>query len=166
MARSTNKQIEGDETVHYVSPRAKRGRDKAKIAVPMTPMIDVTFQLLIYFILTTTFRQAEGQIPGTLPKAGVSGAATMEKLQTPIKITLHPTGEANEGVAYEISGVHQRIVDPQILFAVLKERRDADGNKSPVIINARRDVRWRFVVEVFNQVVANEFKNIAFQNTT
>jgi biopolymer transport protein ExbD len=165
MARSI-KQIEGDETVHYVSPRAKRGRGKARIGVPMTAMIDVTFQLLIYFILTTTFRQAEGQIPGTLPKAGASGAQTMEKLQTPIKITLHPTGESNEGVAYEVSGVHQRIVDPQILYDVLKERRDADGNESPVIINARRDVRWRFVVEVFNQVVANEFKNIAFQNTT
>ena len=165
MARSTRK-IEGDETVHYVSQRAKRGRAKARIAVPMTPMIDVTFQLLIYFILTTTFRQAEGQIPGTLPKAGASGAATMEKLQTPIKITLHPTGDANEGVAYEVLGVHQRISDPEILYAVLEKLRIAGGKESPVIINARRDVRWRFVVEVFNQVVANEFKNIAFQNTT
>ena len=164
MARSTRK-IEGDETVHYVSERAKRGRAKAKIAVPMTAMIDVTFLLLIYFLLTTTFRQAEGQIPGTLPKAGTSGAATMERLQTPIKITLHPTGEANEGVAYEISGVHERIVDPEILRSVLEGRKQAGGD-SPVIINARRDVRWRFVVEVFNQVVANEFKNIAFQNTT
>jgi len=165
MARSTRK-IEGDETVHYVSERAKRGRAKAKIAVPMTAMIDVTFLLLIYFILTTTFRQKEGQIPGTLPKSGTSGAATMEKLQTPIKITLHPTGEANEGVAYEVSGVHERIVDPQILRGVLAGRKEAGGAGSPVIINARRDVRWRFVVEVFNQVVANEFKNIAFQNTT
>ena len=164
MARSTRK-IEGDETVHYVSERAKRGRDKAKIAVPMTAMIDVTFLLLIYFILTTTFRQPEGQIPGTLPKSGTSGAATMEKLQTPIKITLHPTGEANEGILYEVSGVHERINDPEILRSVLEGRR-AKGGDSPVIINARRDVRWRYVVEVFNQVVANEFKNIAFQNTT
>jgi len=164
MARSTRK-IEGDETVHYISARAKRGRDKPKIRVPMTAMIDVTFLLLIYFILTINFRQLEGQIPGTLPKAGTSGAATMEKLLTPIKITLHPTGEANEGVAYEISGVHERIADPQILRSVLEGRRQAGGD-SPVIINARRDVRWRYVVEVFNQVVANEFQNIAFQNTT
>ena len=164
MARSTRK-IEGDATVHYISPRAKRGRAKARIAVPMTAMIDVTFLLLIYFLLTTTFRQKEGQIPGTLPRAGTSGAATMERLQTPIKITLHPTGEANEGVAYEVSGVHERIADPQILKGVLAGRKEAGGD-SPVIINARRDVRWRFVVEVFNQVVANEFKNIAFQNTT
>ena len=165
MARSIKK-IEGDETIHYVSPRAKRGRDKARIGVPMTAMIDVTFQLLIYFILTTTFRQAEGQIPGTLPKAGTAGVANPEQLQTPIKITLHPIGEANEGVAYEISGEHEKIVDPKRLKAILAGRKASGGAGSPVIINARRDVRWKYVVEVFNQVVANEFANIAFQNTT
>ena len=164
MARSTKK-IEGDETVHYVSPRAKRGRSKAKIAVPMTAMIDVTFQLLIYFILTTTFRQAEGQIPGTLPKAGSQGAATLERLKTPIKITLHPTGANNDGVAYEVSGVHERISDAQVLYAVLAQQKEKGGDDSPVIINSRASVRWRYVVEVFNQVVANEFANIAFQNS-
>ena len=163
MARSTKK-IEGDETVHYVSPRVRRGRCKAKISVPMTAMIDVTFQLLIYFILTTTFRQPEGQIPGTLPKAGTSGAATLEKLLTPIKITLHPTGDNNEGIRYDVSGVHERIDSAEVLKNILEGLKA--GGDSPVIINARRDVRWRFVVEVFNQVVANEFKNIAFQNTT
>ena len=90
----------------------------------------------------------------------------MEKLQTPIKITLHPTGENNEGVAYEVSGVHDRIIEPERLRQVLADKAADGGDKSPVIINARRDVRWRYVVEVFNQVVANEFSNIAFQNTT
>jgi biopolymer transport protein ExbD len=122
--------------------------------------------LLIYFILTTTFRQAEGQIPGTLPKAGSAGADTMERLKEPIKITLHPTGASNEAVAYEISGEHAQITEPAALYQKLKERRESGGVDSPVIINSRRDVRWRFVVEVFNQVVANEFKNIAFQNAT
>jgi len=165
MARSTKK-IAGEETVHYVSSRAKRGRAKAKIAAPMTPMIDVTFQLLIYFILTTTFRQIEGQIPGSLPRAGTSGTSTMERLQTPIEITLHPAGESNEFVAYEISGVHERISQPRELRDLLEARYEQSGEDTPIIINARRDVRWRFVVEVFNQVVANNFRNIAFRNAS
>jgi biopolymer transport protein ExbD len=165
MARSI-KPIEGDETVHYVSPRAKRGLEKAKISVPMTPMIDVTFQLLIYFILTTTFRQIEGQIPGTLPREGTSGHQTIRELQDPIKITLHPTGAANEGVLYEISGVHERITDRQALKSVLATRKAADGADNLVIIKPKSGVRWRFVVEVFNQVVANAFSNIAFQSAT
>jgi biopolymer transport protein ExbD len=165
MARST-RTIEGDETVHYVSPRAKRGRTKAKISVPMTAMIDVTFLLLIYFILTINFRQAEGQIPGTLPKAGASGAQTMKKLHAPIKITLYPKGDDCESVDYDVEGFPNRFDDPKMLYAVLNERYKDGGAESPIIINARSNVRWRFVVEVFNQVVANKFKNIAFQNTT
>jgi biopolymer transport protein ExbD len=165
MARSIKK-IEGDETIHYVSPRAKRGRDKARIGVPMTAMIDVTFQLLIYFILTTTFRQAEGQIPGTLPKAGSSGAATVEKLQTPIKITVHPDGPNNTKVLFEVEGFTHKFGTAQELHEILAQRVKTGGTETPVIINARRDVRWRYVVEVFNQVVANQFTNIAFQNTT
>jgi len=164
MARST-KQIHGEETVHYVSQRVKRGRKKAKITAPMMPMIDVTFQLLIYFLLTTTFRQAEGQIPGTLPKAGTSGTSTMERLTEPIEITLHPTGESNENVFYEVSETHEKITKAQQLKAILKGCSERSGPETPIIINARRDVRWRFVVEVFNQVVASKFKNIAFRNT-
>jgi biopolymer transport protein ExbD len=50
------KQIAGDATVHHVSQRTKRGRLKPKMAPPLTPMIDVTFLLLLYFLLTINFR--------------------------------------------------------------------------------------------------------------
>ncbi|MFP4052771.1 MAG: ExbD/TolR family protein [Phycisphaerae bacterium] len=43
---------------------------KTKFRLSMTPMIDVTFQLLIYFLLATTLIVAEGQIPGNLPRWG------------------------------------------------------------------------------------------------
>ena len=35
---------------------------------PLTPMIDVVFQLLIYFILTLHFKEVEGQLLSQLPK--------------------------------------------------------------------------------------------------
>ena len=57
MARSAKK-ILGDETTHYESARKKRARPKAKMQPPLTPMIDVTFQLLLFFLLSFTFRQA------------------------------------------------------------------------------------------------------------
>ena len=165
MARST-KQIEGDETVHYVSPRAKRGRAKAKISVPMTPMIDVTFQLLIYFMLTTVFRQAEGQIPGTLPKAGAAGAATTEQLSSELKISLYAEGQDGADVRYEIDRHTAALGSAKELHEALGDFMDSDGADTRIIINAKSDVRWKYVVEVFNQVVANKFTNIAFQSTT
>jgi len=60
----------GDETVHYSPPRKRREKPKVKMQPPMTPMIDVTFQLLLFFLLTCEFRETEGNIPGTLPSKG------------------------------------------------------------------------------------------------
>ena len=46
-------------------------RKRKSFQPPLTPMIDVTFLLLVFFILTSTFRQMEGQLPGaiTSPRA-------------------------------------------------------------------------------------------------
>ncbi|MBI2898927.1 MAG: biopolymer transporter ExbD [Planctomycetes bacterium] len=49
--------------------RKKRGIETEKpIEPPMTPMIDVIFQLLIFFILTMKFKQEEGKLLSQLPK--------------------------------------------------------------------------------------------------
>lgn len=163
MAKSM-KNVAGDETVHYVPPRAKRGRPKVKMAPPLTPMIDVTFQLLIYFMLTITFAQQEGLIPGTLPKAGGGPASTTEKLKTPTQIHLRPTGVGKLDVVYEIVGQQAAIGDPEELFVVLENRKRVVSDESPVVIKPRNDVRWRHVVEAFNQAVRAKYKNIAFAN--
>jgi len=70
MAISTHEKVEGPERVHHQAVGRSGGMGKrrtAKPQTPMTPMIDVTFQLLLFFIMTFEFRQSEGMIPGTLP---------------------------------------------------------------------------------------------------
>ena len=161
MAQSTRK-IAGDETVHYVSPRSKRQRGSTKMQPPLTPMIDVTFQLLLFFILTFTFRPDEGQIPGTLPQKGAIAQAQQVLWDKPILIDLRPTGDVLEGVVYEMSGVNLTIDSPQELFEHLVARREILGDEVPVVIHPRRDVRWRHVVDAFNQSVRARLKNIGF----
>jgi len=162
MARST-KTIAGDETMHYVSPRKKREAPKAKMQPPMTPMIDVTFQLLLFFLLTMTFREAEGIIPGTLPaEAGTPQTDPIELEK--IEISLRP---AAEGCLYEIRGLNVGINSPAELYARLKARQDAIGSAdAPVIIKPSPDVGWEFVVEAFNQAMRAEFKNIGFATSS
>jgi len=161
MARSIRK-IEGEEITHYVSERAKRAKPKAKLQPPMVPMIDVTFQLLIYFMLTTTFSQAEGQIPGSLPKAGTGGVSLKQELKPPIHIQIRPVGTFKEGVVYEMIGSHGLMKNGQELYGSLIARKERVGAGTPVVIKARSDVRWQYVVEAFNQAVQAEFQNIGF----
>ena len=96
------KKIAGDTSVHYIPPRRKRGRGKPKMQPPLTPMIDVTFQLLLFFLLTFQFREREGQIPGSLPNTGQGGQADQVELLVPIRISLRPVNQTATRVIYEV----------------------------------------------------------------
>lgn len=171
MARSFRK-IEGDETVHYLSPRKMRAKPRPKIQPPLTPMIDIVFQLLLFFILTTEFRMEEGLITATLPEKG-EGIDEVVKTKD-IIVNLRPVGL--RGVAYFISDENvSRVSDPNDipkqqgaaaeLLKRLEERRDQyklDIKDSLVIIKPSGDVRWQYIVEAFNQVVRAKFEKIAF----
>jgi len=122
-------------------------------------MIDVVFLLLIYFILTMTFRQAEGQIPGTLP----APAEKPMTIENQVQIYLEPSGTNNESVIYGLNGLPFRPRNPNELFAALERRQQQLGSrKVPVLIRVKDDVRWEFVVEAFNQALRARFKNIGF----
>ena len=172
MARSL-KQVAGDETVHYVPARKMRAERRAKMQPPLTPMIDVVFQLLLFFLLTTEFRQEEGLITAALPEKG-EGIDTVVKTKD-IIIELHPIGF--RGVRYVFADMNVGAIqdDPKAGVAAaaapaaqvqrLEQRRDEyklDVKDSLVIIKPAGDVRWRFIVEAFNQAVRAKFEKIAF----
>ena len=161
----SNKKIEGDQTVHYVSQRQRRPRPKPKMQPNMTPMIDVTFQLLLFFLQTMEFREDEGTIPGSLPQKGPSVASEKTPLK-PVRITLRPVGQMGEGVVYEMSGWGLRIESAPDLYEKLMARRSQLGDEIPILIHPLSDVRWEFVVEAFNQAVRARFKNIGFASDT
>jgi len=47
-----------------------RGRDDEHMALKMTAMIDVVFQLLIFFLVATKFRVPQGELDAYLPDEG------------------------------------------------------------------------------------------------
>jgi len=62
--------------------------DQDDVDMDMTPMIDVAFQLLIFFLLTINFKLQEGNLSSHLPKqGGKSPSSAAEELST-VKIKL------------------------------------------------------------------------------
>ena len=133
------------------SSRIKR---KARISVPMTAMIDVTFLLLIYFLTTTTFRQDEGQLPGTLPGKGVVNPPPV----VTVPVQLRAVGDDCQSVLYSIDGADQPLRSPRELVESLRDRRQRTGDNAIVVIKAGRNVRWRYVVEACNQAASADFQ--------
>ena len=69
-------------------PRHPRRKKRYAVQMPMTPLIDIVFMLLIYFLLTTNFMVDEG-IKVKLPQA--KAAAPQTQTTTASEIARWPT---------------------------------------------------------------------------
>lgn len=161
MARA--KTEEGRE--RYQSARQRRGRPKPKLQPPLAPMIDVTFQLLIFFLLTATFR-VEGNLPYEFPPVGIVNAE-QEKVNT-VKVVVYQHGEgqnAKPGYLVRVGNINVAEIEPpsgnmnreqrnaksNALFEVLREE-SGKGDEVPAnIVPEGGFVKWDFVVEAYNQ---------------
>jgi len=157
MAISTGRTVENGEKVHHRTPAGKP-KGSAKLQPPMTPMIDVTFQLLLFFLLTCEFRESEGVIPGTL----AGGPHPDVVLPDPIQIRLRPSFD-RQSAFYEMTGVFTAITSVRELGDLLRLRQEQLGSReAPVVIYPNPDVPWGFVVEAFNQAKRARFSKIGF----
>ena len=162
-----DREVQADEIVHHGSARkdrAKKARKKqANMQPPLTPMIDVTFQLLLFFLLTCEFRESEGLIPASLPAKGTMAQQVDDKPPPdPIRIRIRP-GQTAEQANYEITGVDFVIATPEELYQFLDQRAEKVGSREvPIVILPTGDVPWTFVVQAFNQAVRAKYEKIGF----
>ena len=76
----------------------KTGSSESKVSLEMTPMIDVVFQLLIFFMFTFKIVTVEGEFAITMPAAEQGSAApTSENITAlpdiQVRLSASPTGE-------------------------------------------------------------------------
>jgi len=157
---TTSSPVQGGPLAH-TGTKSRRQRPAARLQPPLTPMIDVTFQLLIFFLLTMTFRQAEGQILGSLPRIG--GIVEGQSVQLePVFIVVTPADAGRERCIYEITGAQDPMATPSELYDALVSRRRQIQADEPVIIRPEANVPWQFVVEAFNQAIRAGYAKVGF----
>ncbi|HET6429798.1 MAG TPA: biopolymer transporter ExbD [Phycisphaerae bacterium] len=164
MARDTTRHHEGDETIHYVSERQKRSRLRQSRAMqpPLTPMIDVTFLLLVFFLLACQFKVSEGVILAKLP--AISGPEARPALDVQrIEIIITRAGVDGQGAEMQIKdvGVAENIARLRKMLVDLRAGYSAQ-EQPPVVIKPDADVRWQYPVDAFNQAVIANYESIAF----
>jgi biopolymer transport protein ExbD len=117
--------------------RKKRPVDEADVDI--TPMIDMTFQLLIFFMVTSTM---QGNPPAEIPKSMSGGSIEMAKV---LNVIIRPPVSANVDPVIEIDKV------PITLDELRTRMSDAAGARSEgidVMIMADRSVPNRFTGEI------------------
>ena len=153
---------ESTEIVHHVSQRKKRrkGVGGEEIELQLTSMIDVIFQLLIYFVITANFQIDEGTILATLP----GNAAQTDTPPPPITPLLIELTSSDDGVTYTLRVKGQQVDGVTQLYGFLKNRVDSGGmaKDDPVEIKPQGVVRWQHVVNVFNACVRADLESVGF----
>ena len=113
----------------------EKRRDRKKAEIPLTPMIDIVFLLLIYFLLTTNFLVEEG-ITINLPEAN----AVAPRIQTEITVCL----DRNGSVIFK-----EREMSFELLFTTLKDMIDPHGDQL-VVVKADKEVALKAAVRVMD----------------
>ncbi|TJY60973.1 biopolymer transporter ExbD [Sinimarinibacterium sp. CAU 1509] len=104
--------------------------------IDLTPMLDVIFIMLIFFIVTTTFVRESG-IKINRPAAKTA----VKQDQANILVAISPTGEI---------WIDKKHVDIRSLRAVIQKLK-SENPEAAVIIQADRDARAGLMVEAMDQ---------------
>lgn len=148
--------------VHHVSQRKKRkkGVGGEEIELQLTSMIDVIFQLLIYFVITANFMIDEGTILATLP----GNAAETDQMAPPEQPIVIELRSGSDAVNYILTVDGYQIEGASALYAYLhgQVKGGAIAIDDPVQIKPQGEVRWQHVVNVFNACVRAKLEEVGF----
>jgi biopolymer transport protein ExbD len=159
------------------------------VDLPITPMLDLAFQVLLFFILTYHPSQFEGQMDLALPDIGQAKAASPKdakpeqagpgELELPSEITVFVKtehGGSNDGDITQIS-VQERqgtkeipsqkegtkpIPDLKALRSYLEKARGELSNQDDIKIQADSMLKYKFVMEVMDVCTQAGFRSVGF----
>lgn len=126
----------------------------------LVPMIDIVFNLLIFFLVATRFTVAEGVLPGQLP--GVDAPTTLAVPLPPIRLHLSADPAGQCAVAIEDSDV-QPVGFDELAAALTQLQQEAIYDRqTPVVLIADPDLAWDHVVNAYNAALRAGFDTIVF----
>jgi len=126
--------------------RRRQNRRKSESEVNLTPMLDVVFIMLIFFIVTASFVKESGI---EISRPGASTAVRKERGNILIAIT------ANDQI-----WMNRRQVDPRALRANI-ERAHAENPQGAVVIQADKAAKTGFLVQVMDAARQAGVKDIS-----
>ena len=144
------------------------------LKIDMTPMIDVTFLLLIFFIVTLKFKVLEGRLDASLPKdmgTNATQAEEIEKVNVVLLVTEPGTltkDEKNKNLKryegrklkYEVgTQVFRTVAELESFLAT------QDKDETPITLDPRKGVINEDVMYVLDAIIRQHFKKVSFAGT-
>ncbi len=173
---------------------ARLKKEFEEVKPDMTPMIDVTFLLLIFFIVTLKFKTLEGRLDSNLPKdMGTSTQETppVEKVDIVIRVgnpglkkpdiatktkskpqgrLMHFRGRILKvSVGTKVFNVRNDVHDSEGLLQDLGKLRQAlinfDKEETPITLDAREGIIYEDVIGILDLVIDQGFEKVSFSGS-
>lgn len=158
------------EVVHHQGVRARQRATRGRMALNLTAMIDVTFLLLIYFMVATEFKVAEQVYQLDLPSRLQSDQHRdpFELEDRPLRIEVASIGDLGR-YAIRLDGPYPPVDSFEDLYDFLRNRQihpDTPGGlfpvDHPIIVAPARTARWEHAIDAFNAAIRARYTNIKF----
>ncbi|MBI2192875.1 MAG: biopolymer transporter ExbD [Planctomycetes bacterium] len=142
--------------------KPKADTDSGIADLNLTPMIDVTFQLLIFFMVCSEMAKQDQIAELHLPKADAAKPDDKPEVNR-LVINVLPAGDGS-GVRYIVAGEDRN--DRALRAVVYKEAELARGeggfSTRPVLIRADQDVNYGYVQRVMDLLMQYKIWKISF----
>ena len=122
-------------------------RLQAKTEINMTPLIDVVLQLIIFFMITTTFRAAPGislDLPGSKTAQSVSSSVLHVVVMSENEIYVEKTRTNLEGLA----------------TALKQKVSGTDSGQMKAVLEGRAGASYQLIVSVLDAFRMNGIENV------
>ena len=136
--------------------------DETKANMDMTPMIDCTFQLLIFFMLGCKFKSLEQKLNSFLPKDTGPSSAPPPDERLPSEV--HLTASGPDGKECTIRLGIKPIADWTELRDQISARHNNDEKKQnlPVNIYGTDNLRWKWICKAFDTAIGTGCEKVQF----
>lgn len=122
--------------------KIERHKKRGELILELTPLIDVVFLLLIFFLIATTFDEMRGGIKIDLPQSTIKEISDVKEIQIIID------KNKNMVLNYKEKGKNEEIpVTKENLKSKLAEKLDKTKEKN-VIISGDKKVDYGYIVDI------------------
>jgi biopolymer transport protein ExbD len=135
-----------------------RKKRQVNAEVPMSPLIDCVFLLLIFFLVTTMLKKTEKQIPIVMPESDLALAIEADSEVLTLGVDLDGNVYLGQRGSTSDQMITYEPLDDLVLF--LKNLSSEQGDQKPIQLAVDRNTETQTVIQLLDIFQLQGFENV------
>lgn len=128
--------------------------------IDMTPMIDVVFQLIIFFMVASSFVEQAKVYKVSVPKAETPQTISTDEAY---KVAVTADGAVAPSEARKPEDKFERLEELVERLKIYKQDQETKKKEAVVVIEGDKDAKYQRIIQVWNAVKNAGIRQVSFQ---